>query len=371
MKKTLAIKQNGKTIYPICMEQGAEKLSETFSAVMGDFTGRKVCIVTDSNVGPLHGESVRDALLRCAGSVEIFTFPAGEASKTLDTVRELYTFLIEHHFDRKDCLAALGGGVVGDLTGYAAATYLRGIDFIQIPTSLLAMVDSSVGGKTGVDFDAYKNMVGAFYMPRLVYMNIDFLDTLPEEHFFNGMAEVVKYGLIQDLDFYEYLLAKMAEILAHDPEVVEEIVYRSCLCKKEVVEEDPTEKGRRAILNFGHTLGHAIEKTMDLTLLHGQCVALGMVCAAWISWQKGHIEKEDFYEIRDVLVAFRLPITVEGADIEQILAASKLDKKMDKGTVRFILLRQVGDAMISTDVTEEEMRNALLEILYVEDEVAD
>ena len=303
---------------------------------------------------------------KCKKNV-IYSFPAGEENKTLDTVREAYRFLIEEKFDRKDLLIALGGGVVGDVTGFIAATYLRGVDFVQIPTTLLAQADSSIGGKTGVDFDGFKNMVGAFYMPKLVYMNIATLKTLDDRQFYNGFAEVMKHGLIKDGAFYEWLLDKMYEICDRDTDTLLNMVQKSCMVKKLVVEKDPTEKGDRALLNFGHTIGHAIEKAKDFTLSHGECVALGSVAAAFISWKHEWLSMEEYYEIRDMFVPFNLPISVEGIDPEEILALTKSDKKVEGSKIKFILLKKVGKAVIDLNVTDDDILNAVKEILYIED----
>ncbi|MCI8372047.1 MAG: 3-dehydroquinate synthase [Lachnospiraceae bacterium] len=357
MSKDIMVHYEGNPAYSILIEQDYNKLSGELKKI--GYENRRICIVCDSHVSPLYSELVKKELLKVSGQVSIFTFPAGEEHKNLDTVKELYTFLIEHKFDRKDLLAALGGGVTGDLTGYVAATYLRGIDFIQLPTSVLAMVDSSIGGKTGVDFDSYKNMVGAFHQPKLVYMNLSVLDTLDLKQYYAGYGEILKHGLIRDLDYYVWLLQHMAEVYTHEPEVLEEVIYQSCLIKRDVVENDPKEKGERALLNFGHTLGHAIEKLKNFELLHGECVALGMVAASYISWKRGYIEKEEFLEIRDMMVAFRLPISLEGLEASAIVAATKLDKKMDGNNIKFILLKEVGCAEIDTTVTDEEMLEAL------------
>ena len=303
---------------------------------------------------------------KCKKNV-IYSFPAGEENKTLDTVREAYRFLIEEKFDRKDLLIALGGGVVGDVTGFIAATYLRGVDFVQIPTTLLAQADSSIGGKTGVDFDGFKNMVGAFYMPKLVYMNIATLKTLDDRQFYNGFAEVMKHGLIKDGAFYEWLLDKMYEICDRDTDTLLNMVQKSCMVKKLVVEKDPTEKGDRALLNFGHTIGHAIEKAKNFTLSHGECVALGSVAAAFISWKHEWLSMEEYYEIRDMFVPFNLPISVEGIDPEEILALTKSDKKVEGSKIKFILLKKVGKAVIDLNVTDDDILNAVKEILYIED----
>ncbi|MDY3249242.1 MAG: 3-dehydroquinate synthase [Candidatus Choladocola sp.] len=319
----------------------------------------RICIVTDSNVAPLYLEEIRTLTEGCCSQTAVFEFPAGEANKNLDTVRSLYETLIVAGFDRKDCLLALGGGVVGDLTGFAAATYLRGIRFIQVPTTLLSQIDSSIGGKTGVDFDRYKNMVGAFLQPSLVYTNINVLKTLPDQQFASGMGELLKHGISLDAAFYEWLLDHMEEIEERDIPTMIQMVSWSCRIKRHVVEKDPREKGDRALLNFGHTIGHAIEKLKNFELLHGECVALGFVAAAYISWQRGMLSEEEFYEIRDMNVGFGLPISFDGISSEDVVAATKKDKKMDAGKIRFILLKKLGHAYIDLTVTDEEMLEAV------------
>ena len=309
---------------------------------------RRAAIIADSNTVSLYGEEIKNMLEGNCKKVILHSFPAGEEHKTLDTVKEIYKKLIEEKYDRKDLLIALGGGVVGDITGYTAATYLRGVDFIQIPTTLLAQSDSSIGGKTGVDFDGYKNMVGAFYMPKLVYMNIGTLKTLDDRQFFSGFAEVMKYGLIKDAIFYEWLLDNLYEIQDRDLDVLEEMVMRSCMVKKLVVEKDPKEQGDRALLNFRPTIGHAIEKAKNFQMLHGECIALGSVAAAYISWKHNWLSMEEYYEIRDMFVPFNLPISIDDIDPEEILALTKSDKKMAAGQIRFVLLKKVGKALIDT-----------------------
>lgn len=365
MALRLPVLYNKKPCYDIVFSTSFEGLSEELREL--ETEERKVCIVTDSNVEKLYGEAVLKELGGTFKKAVLFSFPAGERSKNLDTVKSLYTFLIENQFDRKDMLAALGGGVTGDLTGFAAATYLRGIDFIQLPTTLLAQVDSSIGGKTGVDFDQYKNMVGAFYMPRLVYMNLSCLKDLNDRQYFAGMAEVMKYGLLGDAPFYEWLIDHIYEICDREPAVLEEMVFKSCQNKKRIVEKDPTEKGDRALLNLGHTIGHAVEKAKNFELLHGECVALGCVAAAYISWKKEMLSMEEYYEIRDMFVPFNLPISVEEIDPEEVVELTANDKKTASGKLRFILLKKVGKAVISTDVTKEELLAAVKEIHYVEE----
>lgn len=331
---------------------------------------RKLAIITDSNVEKLYGEEILNIARSVSQKAVLYSFEAGEESKTLDTVKNVYQFLIDNDLDRHDMLIALGGGVVGDLTGYTAATYLRGIDFIQIPTTLLAQADSSIGGKTGVDFDGYKNMVGAFHMPKLVYMNAATLLTLDGRQFASGFAEIMKHGLIKDEAFYVWLLENMYEINDRSLDILQEMVFRSSQVKREVVEKDPMELGERALLNFGHTIGHAIEKALQFELYHGECVALGCVAAAYLSWKHELLSMEEYYEIRDMFVPFGLPISVEHINAEEILALTKKDKKMISGSINFILLKKVGKALIDKTVTEEEIIAAVNEIIYKEEESA-
>lgn len=366
MAKELEVFFNKNKCYNIILEQDFSKLPAILQKL--DVSNKKICIVTDSNVAELYGAEVSGLLKTVCMETELFSFPAGEVYKTLDTVRELYAFLIEKKFDRKSMLLALGGGVVGDLTGFAAATFLRGIDFIQVPTSLLAQVDSSIGGKTGVDFDSYKNMVGAFKMPRLVYINISTLKTLDERQFACGFAEVMKHGLIKDSAYYEWLISHIYEINDRNEEVLEEMVFRSCQIKKAVVEKDPLEKGDRALLNFGHTIGHAIEKKLDFSLLHGECVALGCVAAAFISRKRGFLSDEEYLEVRDMFVPFGLPISMDRVDPEEIYELTRSDKKMEYGSIKFILLKKIGKAIIDTTVTKEEIIAGIEEIIYRNEE---
>jgi 3-dehydroquinate synthase len=338
MSERLTVNYQSKPCYDIIISDSYTELADVcFAAVEPKKPGLgflNVCIVSDTNVDPLYGDEI-EGIFKAAGIKAVrFVFCAGEAHKTLDTVRNLYDFLIKNGISRRDLLVALGGGVVGDLCGFTAATYLRGISFIQLPTTLLAQVDSSVGGKTGVDFDGYKNMVGAFHMPGLVYINVTTLKSLPERQYFSGFAEVMKHGLIKDAGFYEWLLENMYEICERDPQTLRQMIQSSCLIKKLIVEKDPHETGIRALLNFGHTIGHALEKATDFRLLHGECVALGAVAAAFISWQKSFLTMEEYYEIRDMFVPFNLPITVTDVDPQTILEFTKADKKATGKTMR-------------------------------------
>lgn len=320
---------------------------------------KKLCIVTEDNVSKYYLQTVSDLLAPCFERVHSFVFKAGEANKTLDTVKGIYTTLIENKFDRNDILLALGGGVTGDITGYAAATYLRGIDYIQVPTTLLSQVDSSIGGKTGVDFDGYKNMVGAFYQPKLVYINIATLNTLSTAQFNSGMGEIIKHGLIKDKTYYEWIQEHIAKIQERDPDVLLSMIHRSCIIKGNVVMNDPKEQGERALLNFGHTLGHAIEKLAGFELLHGQCVALGCVLASYISMERGYITEIQYQDIKKTFTLFQMPELPTDFSSKDIIETTKSDKKMDSGIIKFILLKEIGEAYIDRAVTNDEMERAL------------
>lgn len=361
MARKTTVYDNGTPLYDILLERDYKSLPEKLMPF--GIKNRKLCIVTESNVGSYYGSEIREILTPFAGKVFLYTFPAGESSKNLNTVQALYKALIERRFERNDMLIALGGGVVGDLTGYTAATYLRGIDFVQLPTSLLSQVDSSIGGKTGVDFDCYKNMVGAFYQPRLVYMNLNTLNTLEEREYLSGMGEIIKHGVIKDSVYYSWLGEHLLDIKNRNLDILEEMIYKSCEIKRKVVEEDPKENGDRALLNFGHTLGHAIEKLMDFSLLHGECVALGMAAAMELSCMRGLITREETDSFRKTLESLSLPVRQYGLTVEDIIAASKNDKKMEQGKIKFILLKKIGQAYIDRTVTDEELSGCLAHVI--------
>lgn len=366
MAQRINVLYQKKPCYDIVITRNFAGLSEELDLLQ--LTGRKIAIITDTQVGPIYSEEVKEVLLPLCDKVCVYEIPAGETNKTLETVKNIYTYLIQEGFGRKDLLIALGGGVVGDVTGYVAATYMRGIDFIQMPTTLLSQNDSSIGGKTGVDFDGYKNMVGAFKMPILVYMNLNTLTTLDDRQYFSGFAEVMKHGLIKDAAFYTWLIENMYEICERDLDILEEMVYRSCNIKKAVVEKDPTEQGDRALLNFGHTIGHAIEKYMNFELTHGECISLGAVAAAFISWKRNMISMEEYYEVRDMYVPFYLPISIDHIDPQAILQLTKSDKKVVGNQIKFILLKRIGKAVIDETVTDAEILDAIKEIYFNEEE---
>lgn len=357
MNNRLSVNLNGRKSYDIVIASSYDGLKEELLNI--GCSGKKICIVTDDYVSGFYLESVYGIVTEIASETAVYAFHAGEASKTLDTVSSLYEVLIRHEFDRKDFLLALGGGVTGDLCGFAAATYLRGISFIQVPTSLIAQVDSSIGGKTGVDFGSYKNMVGAFHMPSLVYTDISALGTLPDREFSSGMGEVIKHGLIMDASYFEMLWDNREKILHRDPEACREVVYGSNLIKQKVVEKDPLESGYRAILNFGHTIGHAVEKDSGFSLSHGASVGLGMICACAISKERGLIPEEVFSRVVEMLSFYGLPVKYRIKDREKLISDTRKDKKMESGHIRFILIDKTGNAYIDKTVSETEMQNSL------------
>lgn len=352
----LNVKKDGNFCYSIVFEKDFSNLAKEIE--MLGFLGHKLCIVTDSNVAPLYLQTVKNKLYEKFEQVSEFIIPAGEQNKTLDQIKKLYEHLILNGFDRKDCLIALGGGVIGDMTGYAAATYLRGIDFIQVPTTLLSQVDSSIGGKTGVDFDSYKNMVGAFHMPRLVYMNLSALQTLSKEQFSCGMGEILKHGLIKNKAYFDWCMEHAEKIMERDYDSLLPMIMESCKIKRAVVENDPTEQGERALLNFGHTLGHAVEKLKNFEMLHGQCVAVGCVAAMKLGVMRGYFSEVELKMVEQCFQKFGLPIRTEGIAAEDIVSVSKSDKKMEAGKIKFILLKELGNAYVDRTVSDEELLQA-------------
>lgn len=318
--------------------------------------GGKVCVITDETVAPLYLKQVREALLPVFAEVSTYAFPAGEHSKTLDTVQGFYDFFLMKHADRKTVVVGLGGGVAGDMAGFAAASFMRGIPYVQVPTTLLAQVDSSVGGKVGVDYRGVKNLVGAFYQPKLVYINSQTLRTLPPREYAAGMAEVVKYGLILSADFYGFLTRHIDAVLAQEPAVLDRILADCCAMKAEVVAQDEKEGGLREILNFGHTVGHAVESLLGFALLHGECVALGMVSAMVLSGL-------DPAPLKQLLQALELPVTVSGLTAEEIYSQMFLDKKVKQNRLSFVLLSEIGRAYRTTEKTKEEIIAAIEAIL--------
>jgi shikimate kinase/3-dehydroquinate synthase len=308
----------------------------------------QAAIVTNTTVGPLYLARVQSTLEAAGVKTVAIVLPDGEAYKNGESLNHIYDVLLQNRMERKGTLIALGGGVIGDLTGFAAATYLRGVPFIQIPTTLLAQVDSSVGGKTGINHPLGKNMIGAFYQPQVVLADTDTLNTLPERELSAGLAEVIKYGLIGDLPFFEWLEAHLVQLLARDPQALTYAILRSCQNKAEVVAADEREAGRRALLNLGHTFGHAIEAGMGYGhVLHGEAVGTGMIMAAVLSQHLGWLSVQEVQRIRALIVKARLPDIAPDLGAEKYLDLMGLDKKVEGGKLRFVLLKAIGNAVVS------------------------
>ena len=320
----------------------------------------RVVIVSNTTVAPLYLEKLQQILQSIDVSSESVILPDGEQYKNADTLNHIYTALLQNRCERTTPLIALGGGVVGDMTGYAAATYLRGVPFIQIPTTLLAQVDSSVGGKTGVNHPLGKNMIGAFYQPKLVLADTDVLNTLPDKELSAGIAEVIKYGLIHDLPFLEWLESNIEKLLLRDTAALQYAIVRSCQNKADVVVADERESGRRAILNLGHTFGHAIESGMGYgKWLHGEGVAAGTVMAADLSQRLGWIGVHDVLRIRKLFERARLPTVSPDMGADKYIELMGLDKKIEGGKMRFVLLKSIGNAVLKGDVKEKLLRETL------------
>ncbi len=346
----------GERSYPIYIGGGLLNRSD---ALLPHVRGREVLVVTNDTVAPLYLD--RLCRLFARHRLDTLVLPDGERYKTLDTLTLIYDRLLELGHSRGTTLVALGGGVIGDMTGFAAATYQRGVSFIQVPTTLLAQVDSSVGGKTGVNHALGKNMIGAFHQPAAVIADVDTLATLPEREYRAGVAEVVKYGLIADAGFYRWLWRHTGAINDRDTGVLTDIVEHSCRAKADVVARDEREADIRAILNLGHTFGHAIEALENYQgLLHGEAVAVGMLMAADLSRRLGWLEPRQVADLRALLEALHLPVTVPpGLAAQGLLEAMARDKKVHEGVVRLVLLHDLGEAVVTGDYPEALLRATL------------
>ncbi|MEW6068747.1 MAG: 3-dehydroquinate synthase [Nitrospirota bacterium] len=321
----------------------------------------KIAIISNPTVFSLYGKCVADSIKSAGFSLLTVNIPDGEQYKNLTTLQQIYDELLKFRLDRKSALIALGGGVVGDITGFAASTYMRGIAYIQIPTTLLAQVDSSVGGKTGIDHELGKNMIGTFWQPRLVWIDIETLKTLPQRELLAGLAEVIKYGVIWDKGLFDFLGINRDKILNLDKDALTHIIKRSCEIKAEIVSRDERESGLRAILNYGHTIGHAIETVTEYKkFLHGEAVAIGMYLEARLSHIIGMIDNDAVSRIKDIIYSYSLPSEMPAdIHIDQILSSMQLDKKAVAGELRFILPEEIGNVRIYKGITENILRELL------------
>ena len=345
----------GSRSYPIFIGAGAMRLKDALDQVI---PARDVLIVTNTIVGPLYAAGLTAALAprRC---LEV-SLPDGETHKTLANVSRLLDVLISNRFARDSCVVALGGGIVGDMAGFAAACYQRGIAFVQVPTTLLAQVDSSVGGKTGVNHPGGKNLIGAFHQPAAVFADTDALRTLPDRELRAGLAEVIKYGLIVDREFFDWLEANATRLLARDTDALTHAIRRSCEIKAEIVARDEREQGDRALLNLGHTFGHAIESATNYsTWLHGEAVGAGMLLAADMSQRLGWMSGADVERIERMLKAFGLRTDVRELSAGTLAEKMKIDKKVAAGRIRLVLLKAIGKSVVTGDYDDDALRETL------------
>ena len=351
----------GERSYPIHIGTLGIRQPAEFAKLLDPLiAGQQVAVITNETIAPLYLDAVLGALGQ--RQVDVYQLPDGESYKNLASFEAVTSFLLERRHNRTTCLIALGGGVVGDLCGFVAATFQRGVDFIQIPTTLLAQVDSSVGGKTAVNHPAGKNMIGAFYQPKAVLADTTVLATLPPREYAAGLAEVVKYGVIGDVEFFRWLEANVAALRSRSSDALQQVILRSCASKAKVVSEDERESGRRAILNFGHTFGHAIEKLAGYgQWLHGEAVAIGMVMAADLSVRHCGFAQTDALRLRHLLEALGLPVTLGDQELETqaMIEAMGLDKKVSDGQLRFVLARQLGDVYVGGDISVQTLKDVL------------
>ena len=335
--------------YPLYIKRGI--LESSGRIIKKIFPLSKIIIISDDKVFSLYGNKLKESILSNGLSVESIIVEQGEKSKSLDTMKYVFDKLIEYETSRTDVIAALGGGVVGDLAGFVSSCYLRGIKYIQIPTSLLAQIDSSIGGKTAVNLEQGKNLVGAFYHPSMVIIDADVLETLDDENFACGMAEVIKYGLIMDKDLFNVL--KKYNSRGKIQPVLSKVIEKCCEDKLKIVQQDEKDTGLRLILNYGHTLGHALEKCNEIHISHGHAVAVGMAVFAQAGEKTGHTAKGTYYEISELLKSFSLPYSMPDVDIKKALEYAKRDKKTFNSKLKIVLLRKTGECFVhSIDYNE-------------------
>ena len=348
----------GERRYEIVIEAGAiYQLGERMAAL--GLTDRAL-IITNPAINALYGEQTRRSLAEADIRSEVIELPEGEEHKDLRTIVAAYDYLIEHNYSRSATIVALGGGVIGDMAGFIASTYMRGVPYVQVPTTLLAMVDSSVGGKTGVNHRLAKNMIGAFYQPRLVVADLETLRSLSPAEFRAGYAEVIKYGVIWDADMFAFLEKSLDQVFALDYDALSHVVRRSCEIKAEVVATDEREAGLRAILNYGHTFGHSLEAiTNYASYRHGEAVAIGMVAAARMAVQLDMLDEKESVRLEHHLATAGLPILFPAIDVREMLERFSKDKKALRGVVRFVLPERIGKVILRDDIPVELSRQVI------------
>lgn len=353
--------------YRIVTSDSYEGLFDELLTLFPD--AKQYCIISDETVWNLYGKELAERIDSYENIVQLeYIIQPGEKSKDLNIVSDIVKYLNFQDFSRNDVIIALGGGVVSDLAGFAASVYKRGVSHIILPTTLLAMADASIGGKTAVDFEGLKNLIGCFKMPSLIYMNLNTLKSLPEREYYAGFAEIMKAALLRDAKFYEWLIENMYEICDKDINTLTSMLESAITIKKLIVEKDPFDHGDRALLNLGHTFGHAIESYFHGEYLHGEAVALGCVAAAFISWKMDFLSMEEYYEIRDMFVPFNLPISIQTPKPDDILDYLYKDKKNEPGKVNMVLLKTIGKAFIQKDIPDKLLHDALNELNFKDED---
>jgi len=361
--RTVKVNLDKKSLSSYEIRIGKDIMDRTTLLIAKNHKAPHYVVITDDCVGGLYGKKVLTALKEVGLNASLIEFPAGEASKNMNTVLGLTSKLMETGADRETCLIALGGGVVGDMVGFIASIFMRGVSYIQIPTTLVAQVDSSIGGKTGIDLSFGKNLLGTFYQPCAVFANLSFLDTLPEKEFNNGLAEIIKYGIIDDEKMFRVLEDNMAAIKEKDAKLLLGLVETCCQIKKSVVEIDEKEKGLRRILNFGHTLGHAVEAISQYSITHGEGVAMGMVAAARLSEKMGYLKEDASKRIESLVSLAGLPVKIpKSLDSDKMIAQLKRDKKKKGDVIHFVLLKKIGMPFINGNIEHKLIASVIEEM---------
>lgn len=345
--------------YSIYIDRGL--LTEVGKRLSNIITGKKIAIITNPTINNIYGPILKNSFKGADFKIHLTEIPDGEEYKTLETAVKIYDWLTDIKIERQSPLIALGGGIIGDITGFVAATYLRGVPYIQIPTTLLAQVDSSIGGKTAVNHPKGKNLIGAFYQPRVVFIDIDTLKTLPNREILCGAAEIIKYGVIRDRDFFEYLENNIERLINLEEKVLIYSIKKACEIKADVVSRDERETGLRAALNFGHTIGHAIESLTDYKKYrHGEAIAIGMAYAAQLSFKTELCSQDDCERVISLIKKAGLPTAISDLDTDTIIESLYLDKKVRDEKVRFVLMNGIGAVEIYNDISHELIRKVLL-----------
>jgi len=329
--------------------------------IAGHKNARRAVIITDSNVGPIFATTLQKILEEDGISNSVITISAGESYKNLDTVKNIYYELSGLHADRNTIIIALAGGVIGDIAGFIASTYLRGLPLVHIPTSLVAMVDSSIGGKTGVNLDQLKNQVGSFYHARAIIIDTAMLSTLPQHEFTNGIAEIIKSAAIADSKMFEFLETNIESLLTNQTELIEEIIFRTVKIKTDIVLEDEKDTSKRQLLNFGHTIGHGIETASNFSVTHGQAVAIGMIAAARISKKMNLLTNKDYLRLKKLISRAGLPEKIDMVDPMAVIHAIEHDKKNKEGKTNFVLISSPGKGLINQEVAPEMIVASIVE----------